>query len=212
MVLALSDLSPSQIMWEERFSADTYVYGTEPNEFLRASLAMLAPGTALCLAEGEGRNAVFLAQCGYEVSSVDLSRAGVRKTERLAAERGVTVSTAVGDLAEFDIGVEKWDLVVSVFAHLPAPVRRELHQRVVAALKPGGFFLLEAYTPDQLAHGTGGPSSADLMMTLAELREELVPLDFIHSVEVERDIFEGSGHKGRGAVVQIIARKEERHS
>lgn len=198
--------SPSA-MWEQRFSGETYFYGTEPNEFLRVSLPTLPKGAAMCLAEGEGRNAVFLAESGYQVSSVDLTQAGVDKTMRLAEERSVKVSAVVGDLAGFDLGRERWDLVVSIFAHVPPDVRRSLHRRVVDSLKPGGALLLEAYTPDQVGRGTGGPQDSQLTMTLDSLRVELVPLEFIHAEELDRDVLEGTGHTGHGAVVQVIARK-----
>jgi len=194
-------------MWESRYDTDAYVYGTDPNDFLRASVAALPVGVALCLAEGEGRNAVFLAESGFEVHSVDLTEAGVAKTQRLAQARGVHVEASVGDLATFDIGVERWDLIVSIFAHMPAVVRRDLHRRVVAALKPGGALVLEAYTPDQIGRGTGGPSVAEMTMNLGALADELAPLQFKHALELERDIIEGAGHTGVGAVVQIIARK-----
>lgn len=198
--------SPSA-MWEQRFAGETYFYGTEPNEFLRASLPTLPKGAAMCLAEGEGRNAVFLAESGYQVSSVDLTQAGVDKTMRLAEERSVKVSPVVGDLAGFDLGRERWDLVVSIFAHVPPDVRRSLHRRVVDSLKPGGALLLEAYTPDQVGRGTGGPQDSQLTMTLDSLRVELAPLEFIRAEELDRDVLEGTGHTGHGAVVQVIARK-----
>ena len=194
-------------MWEQRYGTDDYIYGTEPNEFLRASLDDLPMGQVLCLAEGEGRNAVFLAESGRSVTSVDLSPSGVDKTRRLATERSVQVDATVGDLTDFDLGEAQWDLIVSSFAHVPAALRRDLHARVVTALRPGGVLLLEAYTPDQLGRGTGGPSSEALMMTLAGLREELAPLEFVHGEELEREIHEGLGHTGTGSVVQVIARK-----
>jgi len=203
----VSENSPARSMWEARFDTDAYLYGTEPNDFLRASVADLPTGTALCLAEGEGRNAVFLAELGFEVYSVDLTEAGVAKTRRLAHDRGVQVDASVGDLATFDIGVERWDLIVSIFAHMPATVRRNLHQRVVAALKPGGVLVLEAYTPDQIGRGTGGPSVAEMTMSLDTLADELAPLEFQHAVELERNVIEGAGHSGVGAVVQLVARK-----
>ena len=194
-------------MWEQRYSVDTDIYGTEPNEFLRANVSQLPAGVALCLAEGEGRNAVFLAESGWEVHGVELTDAGVAKTRRLAEQRGVQVQATVGELAEYDIGTNRWDLVVSIFAHMPPQVRRDLHPRVVAALNPGGMLLLEAYTPDQIGRGTGGPASADMTMTIELLRDELAGLDFIHAEELARDIVEGAGHSGVGAVVQVIARK-----
>jgi SAM-dependent methyltransferase len=194
-------------MWEQRYSVDHYHYGTDPNEFLRANLELLPGGTTLCLAEGEGRNAVFLAATGREVHSVDLTEAGVAKTLRLAEQRGVHVAAVVGDLVVFDLGIDRWDAMVSIFAHMPPGVRRDVHRRVVAALKPGGMFLLEAYTPAQIGRGTGGPSVAEMAMTLDGLREELAGLELVHAEELDRDVVEGTGHTGVGAVVQVIARK-----
>jgi len=194
-------------MWEQRYAAAEYVYGTEPNTFLRDNLASLPSGEVLCLAEGEGRNAVFLAATGREVHSVDLTAAGVAKTHALAAERDVSVRATQADLAVHDLGADRWDAIVSVFAHMPPTVRRDLHRRVVEALRPGGVLLLEAYTPDQIGRGTGGPALAEMTMTLAGLREELAGLELVLAQELLRDVHEGPGHTGLGAVVQVIARK-----
>ena len=203
----MTEQPTAKSMWEERYGADYYVFGTEPNEFLRDSLAMLPAGEILCLAEGEGRNAVFLAGTGRRVTSVDLTDAGVTKTLRLASERGVEVDARVGDLSTFDLGQAKWDAVVSIFAHMAPRDRADLHRRVVEALRPGGLLLLEAYTPDQIGRGTGGPQSVELTMTLSSLEQELAPLELLHAVETERVVTEGPGHTGNAAVVQVIARK-----
>jgi len=194
-------------MWEQRYSADHYIFGTTPNDFLRENAHLLPDGAALCLAEGEGRNAVFLAETGREVHSVDLTEAGVAKTMRLAGARSVNVRAVVGDLAVFDIGIARWHAVVSIFAHMPPHIRRDLHARVVTSLQPGGMFLLEAYTPDQIGRGTGGPSVAEMTMTLDALRDELAGLEFLHAEELVRQVVEGPGHSGDGAVVQVLARK-----
>ena len=194
-------------MWEQRYGADHYIFGTDPNDFLRDHVGSLPVGPTLCLAEGEGRNAVFLAGTGREVHSVDLTEAGVAKTLQLAEQRGVRVAAVVGDLAQFGLGIARWSAIVSIFAHMPPAIRRDLHRRVVAALAPGGVFLLEAYTPAQIGRGTGGPNVPEMTMTLAGLREELVGLEFVHGAELERDVIEGPGHTGFGAVVQVIARK-----
>ena len=203
----MSEQSPAKSMWEDRYSAAHYVYGTEANEFLRDNVASLPMGDILCLAEGEGRNSVFLAGAGRRVSSVDLTEAGVTKTLRLARERGVEVDARVGDLETYDLGDEMWDGIVSISAHMPPQVRADLHRRVLEALRPAGIFLLEAYTPDQIGRGTGGPQSVEMTMTLSALKEELAPLEFIHAVETERIVAEGTGHTGSAAVVQVIARK-----
>jgi SAM-dependent methyltransferase len=203
----MTDAPSPRAMWEQRYDTEAYLFGTEPNGFLRSSLPKLPAGAVLCLAEGEGRNAVFLAENGYEVHSVDLSETGVAKARRLAESRGVQVDAVVGDLAEFDVGADCWDLIVSIFAHMAPAARRQLHRRVVAALKPAGMFLLEAYTPLQVGRGTGGPSTPETTMTLDALREELAGLEFVHAEELEREVMEGPGHTGTGAVVQVIARR-----
>ena len=208
LVPSMSQLPP-RTMWEERYGAEEFVFGTDPNDFLRENLSTLGSGNVLCLAEGEGRNAVFLAENGLAVSSVDLTESGVAKTHRLAAERGVVVDAVTGDLADFDLGIEKWDAIVSIFAHTPPAIRIDLHRRVVASLVPGGVFLLEAYTPAQVGRGTGGPQVPELTMTAEGLRVELAPLEFLTIQELDRDVIEGPGHTGEGAVVQVIARKAE---
>lgn len=196
------------MIWDQRYATEDYVYGTEPNGFLAETIPGLDDGgRALCLAEGEGRNAVFLAERGYEVHAVDGSAVGLAKAERLARERGVHIATEVANLDGYKIDPGAWDLIVSIFCHLPAPARQALHREVVAGLRPGGHFVVEAYTPAQLALRTGGPPDAALMMTLAALREELAGLHFVQAREIEREVHEGRLHTGRGAVVQVVARR-----
>ena len=161
----------------------------------------------LCLADGEGRNSVFLAQMGYDVSSVDISTVGVEKTKRLAVERGVTVNAMVGDLADFDLGKQQWSGIVSIFSHVPRLIRQNLHRRVVDALVPGGVMLLEAYTVHQIGRGTGGPQVPELLMSEQELRNELVGLSVIYAGEINRSVVEGTGHTGMASVVQFLGRK-----
>ncbi len=194
-------------MWDRRYKGNDYFYGTAPNDFLAAHAHAIPPGPVLCLAEGEGRNAVFLAERGHPVTAVDSSIEGLRKAERLARERGVTIEYLQADLADFDLGQDRWAGIVSIFAHLPPPLRRRVHAAVPHALQTGGVLLLEAYTPRQLEHGTGGPPVAELMMSEAILRDELPGLVFEHLAELEREVIEGSGHTGTGAVVQAIARR-----
>jgi SAM-dependent methyltransferase len=196
------------VSWDERYGTDRYYYGTEPNEFLQAQVSSIpAGGDVLCLGEGEGRNAVFLAAGGYRVAALDQSPVGLQKAQRLAAQRGVRLETICADLTDFRIEPQHWDGIVSIWCHLPSRLRAEVHRQVVAGLKPGGAFLLEAYTPAQLRYGTGGPRSADLMPTLAQLRDELAGLELVEAVERERVIHEGQGHDGLSAVVQVVARK-----
>ena len=194
-------------MWDERYAAEEYVYGTLPNDFLVSRVASLPRGRVLCLGEGEGRNATWLAQQGFEVHAVDASAVGMEKARRLAHGRGVAVATTIADLATWDAGEAQWDAIVSIFCHLPPPARARVHGRIAHWLRPGGVFLLEAYTPDQLALETGGPPVAELMMTLAGLRAELAGLAIEHGVETVRRVVEGRLHHGDGAVVQVLARR-----
>jgi len=195
-------------VWDERYSAAGHAYGTTPNEFLVAQFRAIPKGKVLSLAEGEGRNAVFLAQQGYTVTAVDASLVGLNKARKLAEENDVVVEFIHADLADYDPGENQWDGIVSIFCPLLSAVRRELYRKVIAGLKQRGVFLLEAYTPDQLQHGTGGGSSVDTMQSEESLRLELGGLKFEHLIELERNVIEGAYHTGIGSVVQAIARKE----
>lgn len=196
-------------MWDERYSREEYVYGKEPNDFLLQKEPLIKTGKVLCLADGEGRNSVFLASKGHEVTAIDQSKVGLEKTKNLANEKGVEVTTIQGDLADYQITPEAWDSVVSIFCHLPSEHRKQLHRQVIAGLKPGGVFILEAYTPEQLSFGTGGPPVKDMMMSLEALKEELKGLQFLHAQELKREVVEGIFHTGMAAVVQLVAKKAE---
>ena len=193
--------------WNEKYANTDYAYGTEPNEFLVSAVAKLKRGETLSLAEGEGRNAVWLAQQGFTVSSIEQSEKGVAKTLRLALQRGVIVMAERGELETFNIQPNSWDLMVSIYAHTPQELRRKLHRQVVAGLKPGGVFILEAYTPAQIPNNTGGPKDASLMPTAELLRSELHGLVFDHLEEIERDVVEGSLHTGTAHVVHLVAHR-----
>ncbi|MBF2076558.1 MAG: class I SAM-dependent methyltransferase [Synechococcales cyanobacterium C42_A2020_086] len=193
--------------WDARYKAEDYVYGTTANDFLISVVNRIPMGRVLCLAEGEGRNAVFLAQKGYSVTAVDFSSVGLQKARRLAAERGVSIETCCADLREFVIQPNHWQGIVSIFAHVPPEVRVRLHRAAVEGLVIGGAFVLEAYTPQQLQYKTGGPPSAELMMNLAELQTELGGLEWAIARETTRFIQEGTLHNGISAVVQLLGFK-----
>ncbi len=195
--------------WNERYAAARYFYGTAPNAFLAEMAPCIPAGPVLCLAEGEGRNAVHLATLGHRVTAVDQSDAGLAKARRLAATGGVEIETVVADLGNFEVKPGAWMGIVTMFAHLPPAIRRKVHAAAVRGLRPGGVFALEAYTPAQLGFGTGGPKSPELLLSLTSVREELAGLEFLVAREIERDVIEGDGHTGRGAVVQILARRYE---
>lgn len=194
--------------WDERYAQPGYAYGTEPNDFLAEVADAIPGGAVLSLADGEGRNAVFLAGRGHAVTAVDASPIGLAKAGRLARERGFVVDTQLADLeAGYDMGRSRWAGIVSIWCHLPRPARAALHGQVAQALLPGGVYVLEAYTPRQLRYGTGGPSSAALLPDLDTLRQELAGLELEIAREVIREVREGRMHHGESAVVQVLGRR-----
>lgn len=194
-------------MWNERYAATEYIYGTDPNAFLAEHAGMLT-GPVLSLAEGEGRNGVFLASLGLKVHGVDASHVGLAKAQALARSKGVEIQTELADLAVFEPEAGKYGSVVSIFAHLPSAIRQRLYPLVERCLKPGGVILLEAYTEAQLARDTGGPKDADMLMTRAKIEREFPNCEPILLRELEREVREGTHHTGLASVVQFIGRRK----
>jgi SAM-dependent methyltransferase len=199
--------TPKKTPWDERFNVPGYLYGTEPNGYLVEIVDRIPGGPVLCLAEGEGRNAVYLAGRGYEVTAVDSSAVGLDKARRLARERSVKIETVHADLADFDFGVDRWAAIVSIFCHLPKEIRPAVCKGVVTGLRPGGAFVMEAYSPRQLEYRTGGPPSLDLLVDLETVKKELMGLRFERAEEKVREVQEGILHHGPGAVVQVLGFK-----
>ena len=194
--------------WNQRYGKEEFAYGVEPNDFLVEHARHIKPGgRVLCLADGEGRNGVWLATQGHAVTSVDIAAEGMAKAGRLAAERQVALNTQVADLATHDLGLEAWDAIVSIFMHLPTRLRRDLFARTVTALRPGGVVLFEAYAKGQLGRGTGGPPEADLLVALADVEQEFPGCRILHAFCGLRDVNEGRHHKGAGEVVQLVVQK-----
>jgi SAM-dependent methyltransferase len=197
-------------MWNERYSQQGMFYGAKPNDFVAEQAHRIPKGRVLDLGAGEGRNGVWLAEQGHSVLCVDGSDVGLAKARALAKERGISVDTEVADLSAYVIPPATFTGIVSSWCHLPSALRARVHAACVAGLKPGGVFILEAYTPAQLAFSTGGPKDPDMLPTLAKLREELQGLELEVGVEREREVHEGHAHGGRSAVVQVVARKPAR--
>lgn len=194
-------------MWDQRYRDADYVYGKQANDFLVENYSRLPKGKILSLAEGEGRNAVFLAQQGYAVTAVDSSQVGLDKAQKLAQEYGVKIDTILADINEFEITPNTWEGIISIFCPLSTQQQQQLYPKIVAGLKPKGVYLVEAYRPEQLAYGTGGGSSADQMTTQASLEHGLRDLEFIQLESLEREVIEGKFHTGLAAVIQAIALK-----
>ena len=193
-------------MWNQRYATPHEAYGTEPNAFLRAVAGRIPTGPVLVIAAGEGRNAIYLASMGHEVTAMDQSEVGLANAASMATSRGLSLETTVADLADFDFGESKWNGIVSVWAHVPPPIRQRVHAASVRALKPGGVFILEAYRPEHLAlAGRGGPPMPELLFDAATARAELDGLDVELCQDVSRHISEGRFHEGPSATVQVLA-------
>ncbi len=201
----MSNLTSSGQTWDDRYSEEGYAFGTEPNDFLVDSASVLTKGDTLVLGDGEGRNGVYLATLGHRVVTIDLSSVGVAKANRLAAQRGTSIDARVADLANFDMGAEQWDNIVSIFCHVPTELRRRVHAGIKRALRPGGRFLLESYNAANIGRGVGGPQSNDLTVELAELESDFAGWTLEVHRAVDRQISEGKYHEGRSSTVQLLA-------
>jgi 2-polyprenyl-3-methyl-5-hydroxy-6-metoxy-1,4-benzoquinol methylase len=197
--------------WNQRFGAGEYIFGTAPNAFLASKASLLKPGQrALCVADGEGRNSVWLAGQGLEVSAFDLSPVGVEKARRLARSRGVEVRYDVASVYEWRWPEAAFDVVAAIFVQFADPAMRSfMFERIVAALKPGGLLLLEGYTPKQLEYGTGGPKKVENLYTEAMLREVFRALEILELRQYEAELGEGSQHAGRSALIDLVARTRQ---
>ncbi len=194
--------------WSRRFAGADYLFGTEPNAWLREHAGVWVPGQrVLCVADGEGRNSVWLARQGLQVEAFDIAELGVAKARRLAAEQGVVVAFQVADCDGYSWPEAAVDGVAAIFVQFADPAQRtRLFAQIVRSLKPGGTLLLQGYTPRQLEYKAGGPSFASHLYTQALLREAFAALDIVALREYDADVAEGSGHRGRSALIGLVAR------
>ena len=202
-------LENSLSIWNERYSGEDYHFGTEPNAFLVSQQNMLKPGlSCLAVADGEGRNGVWLAQQGLDVLSVDSSSVALNKARKLAQQRGVTVEFEQVDLMQWDWGQNKFDVVAAIFIQFTPPgMREQMFAHIKHCLKPGGLLLLQGYTPRQHEFRTGGPSQAENLYTEALLRKEFADMEILNLREHDDIIREGEGHSGMSALIDMVARK-----
>jgi SAM-dependent methyltransferase len=195
--------------WEERFGVPEYVFGKAPNGFLKSCVSLLpAAGKALAIADGEGRNGVWLAEQGLDVVSIEFSPAAQRKAIALAKERGVTVAFEQADVHTWLYPEATFDLVADIFTQFSSPAQRVAKWRGVRrTLKPGGLLILQGYTPKQLQYGTGGPKEVDQLYTRGMLEEAFRGFRDMTIVEEEVEMREGAAHSGISAVINLTAWK-----
>lgn len=203
----MSSTTSSGQSWDEFYSELGFAFGTEPNDFLSEVAGDIAMGDSLVLGDGEGRNGVYLASLGHQVVTVDMSSVGVEKSIKLARENRVNIDAQVGDLSIFDLGVARWSSIISIFCHLPKSLRVDVQARIKTALRPGGTFVLEAYTKANIGRGVGGPQNDDMTVELSELEDQFAGYKFLVNQTVERQIVEGKYHNGMSATTQFVAVK-----
>ncbi len=194
--------------WDSRFAGDDYLFGTEPAAFLvREARRIAAPARVLCVADGEGRNSAHLARLGHRVTAFDLSGNAIGKARRLARGAGVSVEFAVASIDAWDWS-RQFDAVVGIFIQFLGPAERTAaFARFARALRPGGLLLLHGYAPRQVGYGTGGPGAAENMYTEKMLAEAFSGWEILVSADYDAEVAEGSGHRGRSALVDFVARK-----
>lgn len=197
-------------IWNERYACEEYHFGTEPNAFLVSQQHVLKLGiSCLAVADGEGRNGVWLAEQGLHVLSVDSSTVALDKAKKLAQQRGVDVRFELADLLQWEWPENNFDVIVAIFIQFAPPgVREQMFTSIKRSLKPGGLLLLQGYTPRQLEYRTGGPSQAENLYTEAMLRAAFADMDILHLSEHDEVIQEGAGHSGMSALIDLIARKK----
>jgi SAM-dependent methyltransferase len=194
--------------WNSRYAESGYAYGTEPNAFLAAQKKYFKPGgKALAVADGEGRNGVWLAQQGLDVLSVDASEAGLEKARELAADRGVRLRTERADLATWTWPEAQYDLVAAIFIQFYPEVRARMHRAMFQALKPGGVLILEAFTPEQLQYRSGGPPVVEMLYTADMLRIDFAGGEILGIEGLVTELAEGKYHRGPAAVVRLLLRR-----
>jgi SAM-dependent methyltransferase len=195
--------------WQGRYAAPEYIFGEAPNAFLAAQRHLLpASGKALAIADGEGRNGVWLAEQGLQVLSIDFAPNGQAKAQALADKRGVSIELALADVHEWPYPEAAYDVVVEIFTQFSDPQQRaKKWAGMRKALKPGGLLLLEGYTPKQLEYGTGGPKQLDHLYTREMLEADFGGFAKIEIRQYETMMSEGGAHAGMGAVIDLIGWK-----
>jgi SAM-dependent methyltransferase len=199
--------------WNERYSADEYAYGEEPNAYFKEQLMKLKPGKILLPAEGEGRNAVFAAKLGWDVFAFDMSDQGKNKAIKLAQKNQVSINYEVCSLEEISFDKNSFDVVALIYAHFPPVVRFAYHRKLTEYMKKDGTIIIEAFTKKHTAFQminptAGGPRNADMLYSAEELKSDLAEYNIIDLIEQETELAEGNGHLGKAAVIRFLGRKK----
>lgn len=188
--------------WNERYATVEYAYGTEPNQFLRQILVKIPPGKILFPAEGEGRNAVFAAKLGWDVTAFDVSTEGKKKAEQLATLNEVKINYFIDNFENISLTINSFDCIVLIFAHMTLSKRKEYHQKLISFLKPGGILILEGFSKKQISNNSGGPRDINMLFSDDELRSDFELLSELTITETDYNLNEGPFHQGIASVIR----------
>lgn len=202
----------SREFWDERYGNEEFVYGKLPNKYFKEKIDELSVGKALFAAEGEGRNAVYAATLGWEVTAFDQSLCAKKKAISLAENNQVTIDYLVSDLYNFNYTSASFDVLVLIFAHFPEEKRRIYHRQLTQTINKGGYIILEGFSKNHMQNQkdnpkVGGPKNIDMLYDLDEIKEDFQNFEFLEAYETETELNEGEHHKGSGSVIRILAKK-----
>ncbi|QQS35227.1 MAG: class I SAM-dependent methyltransferase [Ignavibacteriales bacterium] len=203
----MSTVNYESEFWNQRFGAEEYTYGTEPNIFFKESIDKLSPGKILLIGEGEGRNAVYAAKLGWEVDAVDFSTSAKFKAMKLAEQNNVKINYMISALDEFIPTKNYYDAVGIIFVHLSPSLRVKVNQQLINCLKPGGKILMEVFSKEQLGKTTGGPQDISMLYSIDDINKSFPDLKTILLKEETVYLSEGKHHSGEGSVVRFIGQK-----
>lgn len=200
-----------QDFWDRRYEAEGYLFGREPNGFVKSQAHLFGPGShVLAIADGEGRNGVFVARQGAKVTSVDFSAPAQEKARKLAKDFGVEITFEQRDVFDWRGADGAYDIVLAIFIQFAPPEKRKiLFDNIKRLVKPGGLVVMQGYRPEQIDYKTGGPPQAENMYTSEILRTAFSGFDIQHLEEYDKIVDEGRGHSGLSALIDMIARRPE---
>ncbi len=193
--------------WNERYGTGVYAYGTEPNQFYKNLISDMRPGKILFPAEGEGRNAVFAATLGWEVTAFDVSSEGKRKADWLASANKVQIDYRIDSYETISFPENYFDCIVLIFAHIGPLKRFEYHKKLISFLKPGGMLIVEGFSKKQINNNSGGPRDIDMLYSAEELKTDFQSLSEIKILETDTNLDEGPFHKGVASVIRVVGKK-----
>lgn len=193
--------------WDNRYSSEESVYGTDPNEFFKSEIDKLPTGKLLTLAEGEGRNGIYAASIGWEVDAVDFSKVAKKKALKLASEKNVKIHYTVSDLADFFPPENTYDVVSVIFMHLNPGLSKKVHKRAKDSLKKGGKIILEVYHKEQLGRNSGGPQDSDMLYSMEQIQENFRGLKTERLTKEVIDLYESKFHYGEAVVIRFVGVK-----